>query len=149
MFLYNIYLPARGQLEVPSWGQTDRAARNTCSDGRCSIGTALYVTMHCKDSILDHPCCWCSRRSGYSPGSPSSPPTWSDCQNTVQWCVANPPCVQNMSAVRKNKPASQAVRRLFLMQLHQQAKSTHSTKSPLLLNQWCDLDALPDLESPK
>ena len=33
--------------------------------------------------------------------------------------------------------------------LHRWAKSSHSAKSPSLLNQKCDLDALRDLESPK
>ena len=88
--ILHIYLPARGQLELPARGQTNRAARSACSHGSCSIGTARYVTMHCKYSILNHPCYWCSRRSGYSLGSPSIPPTWSDCQKTVQFSVFSP-----------------------------------------------------------
>ena len=39
--------------------------------------------------------------------------------------------------------------RPFPMQLHQQAKSTHSAKLPLLLNQYNNLDAIKDLESLK
>ena len=54
--ILHIYLPARGQLELPARGQTNRAARSACSHGSCSIGTARYVTMHCKYSILNHPC---------------------------------------------------------------------------------------------
>ena len=40
-------------------------------------------------------------------------------------------------------------RRPFPLQLHQQAKSTHSVKQPELLNQSWDCDVILDFERPK